>query len=148
MSIQSEVERISSAKNNIINSIESKGVDVPSGTSISDLYLYIDQIKIPNSYFSEVFKINSKNWILNSSSVGNYDRYKNENTINTETSSDLTIVSVALVNYDVDNNSFNIDEANSFYSWKYIEVSENKIILYSDKLVSNNFGIIITFAEN
>lgn len=148
MSIQSEVERISSAKNNIINSIKLKGVEVPNGTSISNLYSYIDQIKIPNSYFSEVFQINSSNWVLNSSSTGTYDKYKNENLIKTETSSTLSIVSVSLVNYDESNNSFNIEEANAFYAWKYIEISGNNIVLYSDESVSNNFGIIVTFAEN
>lgn len=148
MSIQSEVERISSAKYNIINSIEAKGVNVPIGTSISDLSSYIDQIKIPNSYFSEVFQINNTNWVLNSSSTGTYDKYKNENLIKTETSSTLSIVSISLVNYDESSSSFNVNEVSAFYSWEYIELSGNKIVLYSDKLVDNNFGIIITFAEN
>ena len=44
MSIQSEIDRLNSAKTAISNAIKSRGVDVPSGTSISDMADLITKI--------------------------------------------------------------------------------------------------------
>lgn len=44
MSIQDEITRINNAKNNIINSIENKGVNIPELTSIDGISTYIDEI--------------------------------------------------------------------------------------------------------
>lgn len=45
MSIQSEISRISQAKNNIISEIEAKGVDVPSSAKLDTLAGYVRQIQ-------------------------------------------------------------------------------------------------------
>lgn len=50
MSIQSEVNRISQAKEDIINAIEAKGVSVPENTSISNLAQYISGISSQTEY--------------------------------------------------------------------------------------------------
>ena len=45
MSVQTELQRIIQAKADIIDSIEAKGVTVPSGTTIDNLDDYVDQIQ-------------------------------------------------------------------------------------------------------
>lgn len=44
MSIQSEIDRINGAKDNLVTSIEGKGVSVPDGTKIDALATYVDAI--------------------------------------------------------------------------------------------------------
>lgn len=48
MSIQEQISRISDAKNDIVNSIQSKGVSVPDGTKIDALPTYVDAIATAN----------------------------------------------------------------------------------------------------
>ena len=49
MSIQSEITRISGAKSDIADAIETKGVTVPSGSMIDDMAALIAQIDAPTA---------------------------------------------------------------------------------------------------
>lgn len=54
MSIQTEINRIKSAKENIITQIKAKGVDVPSDASIEDLSALVQAIEVNEDVTSEL----------------------------------------------------------------------------------------------
>ncbi len=140
MSIQSELNRINTAKNDIISSIISKGVDVPEGTSISSLSGYINQINAGLKYESKNFNVISSNWVSDESS--NYS-YKNLlGTIDEEVSD---IVSVFPIYDDSSNTGVSDNEIAIYFKWKTIKVESNNIYMYSNESISNNFNVIITF---
>lgn len=140
MSIQSELNRINTAKNDIISSIISKGVDVPEGTSISSLSGYINQINTGLKYESKNFNVISSNWISDESS--NY-LYKNLlGTIDEEVSD---IVSVFPIYDDSSNAGVSDNEIAIYFKWKTIKVENKNIYMYSNESISNNFNVIITF---
>lgn len=140
MSIQSELNRINTAKNDIISSIISKGVDVPEGTSISSLSGYINQINTGFKYESKNFNVISSNWVSDESS--NY-LYKNLlGTIDEEVSD---IVSVFPIYDDSSNIGVSDNEIAIYFKWKTIKVENKNIYMYSNESISNNFNVIITF---
>lgn len=66
MSIQSEIDRLNSAKTAISNAIKSRGVDVPDGTSISDMADLIT--KIPTFFtYKATFAVDS--WVAAETSI-------------------------------------------------------------------------------
>lgn len=67
MSIQSEIDRLNSAKTAISNAIKSRGVDVPSGTSISDMADLIT--KIP-TFFTYKATFSVSNWHVTGTTTG------------------------------------------------------------------------------
>lgn len=67
MSIQSEIDRLNSAKTAISNAIKSRGVDVPSGTSISDMADLIT--KIP-TFFTYKATFSVSNWHATGTTTG------------------------------------------------------------------------------
>jgi hypothetical protein len=54
MSIQTEINRIKSAKASIITQIEAKGVTVPSDASIDDLSALVEAIEVNEDVTSEL----------------------------------------------------------------------------------------------
>lgn len=54
MSIQTEINRIKSAKANIITQIKAKGVNVPSDASIEDLSALVQAIEVNEDVTSEL----------------------------------------------------------------------------------------------
>ena len=67
MSIQSEIDRLNSAKTAISNAIQSRGVDVPAGTSIDGMAELIT--KIP-TFFTYKATLSVSNWYANRTSTG------------------------------------------------------------------------------
>lgn len=140
MSIQSELNRINTAKNDIISSIISKGVDVPEGTSISSLSDYINQINTGLKYTSKNFTVYSSNWVSDESS--NY-LYKNLlGSINAELG---VIVSVFPLYDNSSNEGVSDSELAAYFKWKTIKAENNYVYMYSNELISNNFHVMITF---
>lgn len=52
MSIQSQITRIKNAKNDILSTLEEKGVIVPSGVLLDDVANLIRQISTSNNYLT------------------------------------------------------------------------------------------------
>lgn len=90
MSIQSEINRIKTAKSNIIDEIEAKGVSVPTDASIDDLSALVQAISIqkPEQTKSVTITTNGTTTItpdsgkvLSSVSVTTNITYKNGNEV-------------------------------------------------------------------
>lgn len=50
MSVSTEINRLKTAKSNIKNSIEEKGITVPNAEKITNYYQYIDQLPSLEEY--------------------------------------------------------------------------------------------------
>lgn len=66
MSIQSEIDRIRSAKTDIIHALGIKGVDVESDATLSDIHTYIEQIQSGSGIGEKLMTIESKGGVLSS----------------------------------------------------------------------------------
>lgn len=140
MSINSEIERISTAKTNIKNSIISKGISVPEDTKIDSYYLFINQIQSYNNY---QFNFDSSTWEENLSTTSNFNKYKKTFNLPSGMTSDSKIISYVQVPYD--SNNFLENEFDACYYWSEIEVTESNIIFYSSENININFSIILYY---
>lgn len=140
MSINSEIERISTAKTNIKNAITSKGISVPEDTKIDSYYLFINQIQ---SYSNYQFNFDSSTWEENLSTTSNFNKYKKTFDLPSGMTSDSKIISYVQVPYD--SNNFLENEFDACYYWSEIEVTDSNIIFYSSENISINFSIILYY---
>lgn len=140
MSINSEINRISSSKQNIKNAIESKNVSVPDSAKISDYSTYIEKIvSLTNCGFN--FAANT--WNENFSSTGLLDKY--EKTFNIPQGVTLNSKIVGYVQIPYNSSGFTENELEAFYMWSGIEITDSNIIFYAPNNINIDFSIMVYF---
>lgn len=143
MSIQNEIERLQIAKNAIISAIKEKGVDVPSGTSISLLAKYIASITTGSLVFLEDYLIPTTKWVSQTTSGHAY--FSATFPITYEGEGTLEIISAeSIVNDDI-YTLVTEDSQNAVASWDTVFVDGTNLVVCVDKKPSVDINIRITY---
>lgn len=140
MSINSEIERISSSKQDIKNAIESKNVSVPDSAKINEYSTYINKIA---SLTNCGFNFTANTWSENYSSNGLLDKYKKIFYMPEGVNSESKIVGYVQIPYN--SNNFTENELEAFYMWSGIEITDSNIIFYAPNNIDISFSIMVYF---
>lgn len=141
MSIQSEIDRISAAKNAIRNAIEAKGVSVSQEVSIDDYASKVDAIQAGGGSWIDAYHTTTKPLSSQNETVMPLiDWHANTAYVTLEYSStDAYIIGQTVVDgytwvtsfvYDIKNNTVKIIKPNDFSNASVYSKSENTVIIY------------------